>query len=247
MAYDYIDQDILASALILPKNNDSFYNPASSAHTGFGYDGQLYNAGAIVTPPSITQVAVAAGLATYTALNSFTAGQYVNIQGLAHTALNISGPITFANATTFQLATTAATLAPVADSGVATPVASWYSEYINGGDAYRDDAATFPLAGLILLSPVSLVILNETTGALNLWMQFLLADSFALANNFNGSNQGFYPQALNYADGVISVTYTPDPGNQPPHPVPLPTDPAQSHMVVTMDFVQDKVYLDVAL
>ena len=147
--------------------------------------------------------------------------------------------------------------------------ASWFTEF--GTNAYRGDEAAFPAFGLALVSPVSLVILDQATpvtqaNQLPMWMQFLLGDSNALANNFNGSVQGFTPSAVCYADGVISVTYTPDAGNQeafnhinatPPPAIETiistsqlptyPVVPSYSHMVVSIDFAQDSVYLDVAL
>lgn len=120
--------------------------------------------------------------------------------------------------------------AGVQDAG---PVlASWYSETPG---TYRGTKQAFPNAGLILLSKVSLVILDETTRALNLWMQFLLDDHFILTNNFSGGLIGFTPQSLCYADGILSVTYLPDEGSS-----------GLSKMVVTIDFSQDLAYLDVA-
>src|SRR5271170_2599117 len=95
--------------------------------------------------------------------------------------------------------------------------ASWFTEF--GTNPYRGDQAAFPAYGLVLLSPVSLVILDQAISVTNanqlpLWMQFLLGDSNALTNNFNGSEQGFLPSSVCYADGVVSVTYSPDAGNQ---------------------------------
>src|SRR5271170_839329 len=95
--------------------------------------------------------------------------------------------------------------------------ASWFTEY--GTNTFRGDQAAFPSYGLVLLSPVSLVILDQGTAvaqatSLPLWMQFVLGDNNALANNFNGSEQGWTPSSVCYADGIISVTYTPDAGNQ---------------------------------
>lgn len=96
--------------------------------------------------------------------------------------------------------------------------ASWFVEF--GTNSFRGNQAAFPSFGLALLSPVSLVILNQTVSVaraqdLPMWMQFLLGDNNALANNFDGSVQGFTPTTVCYADGIISVTYTPDSGNQP--------------------------------
>lgn len=162
--YDYLDQDIQATALIQVRDNDSFYNPLLG-HTGFAADGTRYTAG-----------------------------------------VQDSGPV----------------------------FASWYNE---AAGLYRGTKVTFPNAGLILLSKVSLVILDETTRALALWMQFLLNDAYALTNNFSGGSVGFTPHSLCYADGVISVTYLPDEG----------AVDILSKMIVTFDFTQDTVYLDVAV
>src|SRR5271166_3926841 len=94
--------------------------------------------------------------------------------------------------------------------------ASWFTAF--GTNPYRGDQAAFPTYGLVLLSPVSLVILDQSksvsqASALPLWMQFILGDNNALANNFNFSLQGFLPQSVCYADGILSVTYSPDAGN----------------------------------
>lgn len=112
--------------------------------------------------------------------------------------------------------------------------ASWFTE---GAGTYRGSTAPFPSAGLILLSKVSLVILDGSTRALNLWMQFLLADQNAMTDNFSEGSNGWTPSTLSYADGIVSVTYEPDEGN---------VDITGS-MVVTFDFTQDSVYLDVAV
>jgi|SRR5271157_3916381 len=138
--------------------------------------------------------------------------------------------------------------------------ASWFTEF-GVNSSTRGSTAAFPAYGLVLLSSASLVILDQgkavtEASQLPLWMQFVLFDNGMLANNFNGSLQGFAPSAVCYADGVISVTYTPDAGNQPSglaHPIlspyapPYPAVSAQSHMVVSIDFAQDFAYLDVAV
>lgn len=196
MAYDFIDQNILASCLIQPHDDDSFYNPVRNLHTGYAFNGQHYTLGVQDT-------------------GSTFAG---NLQ------------------------------------------ASWWTETNN---LYRGDQQDFPTYGLVLLSPVSLVILDQGTPvsvatALPLWMQFVLGDYNALANDFNGAIQGFTPSAVCYADGIVSVTYVPDSGNQasyspghspvfPPYPSPYPTIGVTSHMVVNIDFTQDSCYLDVAV
>jgi hypothetical protein len=189
MAYDFIDQNIVASCLIQSHTDDSFYNPVANLHTGYAFDGNYYSQGAIV------------------------AGHQQ---------------------------------------------ASWFTEF--GTNQFRGNQAAFPTYGLVLLSPVSLVILNQTVSvdvasALPLWMQFILGDFNALGNNFNDATQGFLPASLCYADGIISVTYTPDAGNQAPpagpilepYPAPYPIIPSQSHMVVSIDFGLDSIYLDVAV
>lgn len=138
--------------------------------------------------------------------------------------------------------------------------ASWFTEFATN-TVTRGNQAAFPTYGLVLLSPVSLVILNQAIQVTNasdlpLWMQFLLSDNNAFTNNFNGSVQGFTPSGVCYADGKLSITYAPDPGNQanglthpvlPPFPSPYPTVPITSQMSVTVDFVQDSVYLDVGV
>ena len=156
MPYDFIDQNIVASCLIQPHDDDSFYNPVRNLHTGFAFDGNHYTLGVVdgLTSPWVTNGG--------------------NLQ------------------------------------------ASWWAET---GNPYRGDQKNFPTYGLVLLSPVSLVILDQAipvsvATALPLWMQFLLADNNALANNFDGAIQGFTPSSLCYADGIISVTYVPDLGNQ---------------------------------
>lgn len=186
MAYDFIDQNIVASCLIQSHTDDSFYNPVVNLHTGYAFDGTYYAEGV-----------------------------------------------------------------PVAGH----PQASWFLEAVG---QFRNNQTAFPAFGLVLLSPVSLVILNQSNSvaqasALPLWMQFIFADNYALADNFNGSTQGFLPQSVCYADGIVSVTYSPDAGNQPDgltHPIltpPANPPSAQSHMVVSIDFTQDRVYLDVAV
>jgi hypothetical protein len=147
--------------------------------------------------------------------------------------------------------------------------ASWYLEATNptasGPEPSRDFRATFPTYGIILLSPVAMTILDESTpvphsNELKMWMQFALADGYMMTDNYVSylsppllAVQGFTPSGLSYADGIISITYTPDSGNQSPalegtpDPIPIPGDSAQSHMVVSIDFSQDSAYVDVAL
>src|SRR5271170_1035672 len=154
MAYDFIDQNIVASCLIQPHDDDSFYNPIRNQHTGYAFNGTHYTL------------------------------------GVQDTDSTFAGSLT----------------------------ASWWAES-QIGNPFRGDQQNFPTFGLVLLSPVSLVILDQSipvsvATALPLWMQFLLGDTNALANDFNGAVQGFLPSSVCYADGIISVTYTPDSGNQ---------------------------------
>lgn len=51
MAYDYLNQSIVSSLLIVPKDNDSFFNPVSLGLTGYGFDGQLYDGGVLAIAP----------------------------------------------------------------------------------------------------------------------------------------------------------------------------------------------------
>jgi len=197
--YDYIDQNIVASALIQAYNNDSFYNPVANSHTGFAADGTHYTAG---------------------------------VQDLTGSPL---GPI----------------------------FASWYLEFFTPNSSppvpQRGDLATFPSYGLILLSPAAMTILDESSpvpqaNELKVWMQFALADGFMMSDNYvnnlsppQSAIQGFTPSGLSYADGVISIIYTPDDGNQPPTSPPQSGNSSQTHMVVSIDFSQDLAYLDVGL
>ena len=123
--------------------------------------------------------------------------------------------------------------------------ASWYTE---GQGPYRGSNAPFPPYGLLLLGRASLTILDESTPQLALWMTFLLHDQLLLTDNFALENplypnspplsqlQGFLPRGLAYANGIISVTFSPDPGSES----------ITSTMVVNIDFTQDTAYLDVA-
>jgi hypothetical protein len=132
-AYDYLDQVIVATALIQPHDDDSFYNPVSASHYGYAYDGNFY-------------------------LNG--------VQQVGHAQ------------------------------------ASWFTE---PAGPYRGDGPKFPTAGLVLLSPVALTILDQSqptldAHALPLWMQFLFADLYALANNFDGLSR--YRRAAQRLDAL---------------------------------------------
>ncbi len=47
MAYNYLNQAVLASTLCLERDADSFFRPVALNHTGFAADGQFYNAGVV--------------------------------------------------------------------------------------------------------------------------------------------------------------------------------------------------------
>jgi hypothetical protein len=189
--YNYLNQDIVATALIQPYDNDSFYNPVTNHHTGFAADGTHYTNG---------------------------------VQDV--------GPV----------------------------FASWYTEYASPNTGLpqpqRGDQAAFPTYGIILLSPEALTILDESSpvpqaNELKLWMLFALADNFMMTNNFDAGLQGFTPSGLAYADGIISIIYTPDSGNfdNGPGTTPPVSPPYSSitHMIVSIDFATDGAYLDVGI
>ena len=124
--------------------------------------------------------------------------------------------------------------------------ASWFTE---GPGPYRGSGTPFPPYGLILLGRASLAILDESTTSLNLWMTFLFQNGLMLADNFAmGSynfpvlsppvdRMGFTPRGLSYANGKLTVVFSPDPGSES----------ITSAMAVTVDFTKDSAYLDVAM
>jgi hypothetical protein len=124
--------------------------------------------------------------------------------------------------------------------------ASWLTEFLTAPNPFRGSSAQFPSAGLILVSPVAMTILDATVNPPALWMQFLLADgggngfSYAMTDNYNASLQGFTPSGVNYSDGIVSVIYTPDAGNQDGG------GGTTSNLVLTVDFSQELIFLDVA-
>ena len=70
----------------------------------------------------------------------------------------------------------------------------------------------------------------------------ILTDNFPLGSPHYTSPPifncvGFVPKALTYANGIISVSFSPDPGSEA----------VTSLMVVNIDFTQDTAYLDVAM
>jgi hypothetical protein len=127
--------------------------------------------------------------------------------------------------------------------------ASWLLEFLTAPNPFRGSSAQFPSEGLVLLSPTAMTVLDGTVNPPALWMQFLLADgggsglSYALTDNYNNALQGFTPSGLDYSDGIISVVYTPDAGNQDGGG-PMGTT---SNLVLTVDFSQELIFLDVAM
>jgi hypothetical protein len=68
-------------------------------------------------------------------------------------------------------------------------------------------------------------------------MGFLFGDGYALGDNYNLSLAvGFNPSSVQYANGIITVTMTPDAGSA-----------NQSIVAINIDFSTDSVYLDTAL
>jgi hypothetical protein len=203
VAYDIIDQSIMASCLIQGRTNDSFFFPTGqNQHTGYAFNGLHYTL------------------------------------GVPDTAATFAGNL----------------------------LASWWTE-AQSGNPDRGDQRNFPTYGLVLLSAEAMVILDQATpvalaAELPMWMVFVLENTNALANNFNGAIQGFIPSGVCYADGIISVSYVPNSGNQrsynpagspavaspiiQPYPAPYPIVAVNSNMVVNIDFAQDTAYLDVA-
>jgi len=107
-------------------------------------------------------------------------------------------------------------------------IASWSSETQS---ITRGPLPSFPALVLVIVSRASLCILDATQLSLPLWMLFYLADSYAYADNYLGANIGFLAAEASWANGLLTVSMTPDAGAV-----------AQAPLVLTMDFVQDKVY-----
>jgi hypothetical protein len=241
--YDYINQWIVSSTLITSKADDGFYHPENTSFTGFAYDGQWYDGGHLdlnhakaswyteVTNPLLA-VEVTNGGSEYTSAPTVS---FIGSEGTGAAATaEVSGG-----------AVTCILLTSPGHGYLTTPTVNLVGGGGKGATAlavtpgiFRGLNAEFPKAGLVLLSKVALTILDETTTDLSLWMQFILADSLALTDNFNGSLQGFQPTSVCCASGIISVTYTPDPGSSAVEP--------STAMIVHLDFTQDNVYLDVA-
>lgn len=249
--YDYIDQEIQSTALIRPLDSDSFYNPVTQAHTGFAADGTRYSAGVQDFGPvyaswylefnpspnsvevALANVQIASNVLTVNTFipNNFIPGQTVYFRNVQNATFlnNQLFSVQSSSGTQFSGAFIYANYPQTNDSGTVGP------------SPYRGEQQSFPHSGLILLSQVALTILDQSTPGLPLWMQFILGDSFAFANNFNGLLAGWTPSGLQYADGIISVVYKPDVGSQ------VWTLGINSNMIVSVDFAQDQVSLDVGV
>ena len=117
--------------------------------------------------------------------------------------------------------------------------ASWYTESQQASfdSRFRGPLQTFPTAGLVLLSPIAMSIYVATQQPLTLWMGFLFGDGYALGDNYNLELAvGFAPSSVQYSNGVVMVTLTPDAGSA-----------NQSIVAINIDFASDSVYLDTAL
>lgn len=111
--------------------------------------------------------------------------------------------------------------------------ASWFSE---PQGPTRGPLPSFPTQALVIVSRASVSILDATTEALNLWMLFYLADGNAYADNAQAEVAGYVASTVTWANGLLSITLSPDAGST-----------VQAPVVVTFDFVQDLVYADTAV
>jgi len=118
---------------------------------------------------------------------------------------------------------------------VGSPPVSQASWFLEGVSTFRGATGPFPTAGLVLLSPAALSIFEDSSVPLTLWMGFLLGDGLALSDNYTygATTVGYTPSAVQYANGIVTVTMTPDPGSS-----------NQSILAVNIDFIQDTAYLD---
>ena len=110
-------------------------------------------------------------------------------------------------------------------------VASWFSE----APSTTRMGTAFPPQALVLLSRASLTLFDQSEAALNMWMVFYFADDLGLTDNFEAQTIGSLPTGLTWANGVLSVIYTPDAGS-----------PNQNAIALTIDFTQDDIYLEIA-
>lgn len=111
-----------------------------------------------------------------------------------------------------------------------TQQASWFTESLN---ATRGPLPEFPTQALVIVNRASLAILDATTDVLELWMLFYLADQFAFCDNALDNLNGYLATAVTWANGLLSITLSPDAGSA-----------SQAVVVVTVDLVQDAVYAD---
>ena len=115
--------------------------------------------------------------------------------------------------------------------------AAWYLEALGGGDAVtRGPGQPFPSTALVLVTDQSIAILDQID-FLSLWMIFKKKPDNAYSDTFNlDPNAKFVPSRVDYDSGVLSVTFEPAEGS-----------PVVSTAVLCIDFVQDFIYLDLAL
>jgi len=107
-------------------------------------------------------------------------------------------------------------------------VASWSSEIMSGT---RGPLDSFPTQALVIAARASLTILDATQQTLPLWMLFYLADANAYPSNPFAQEAGFLTIEASWANGVLTISMTPDPGAA-----------SQAPLSLTVDFVQDKIY-----
>jgi hypothetical protein len=95
MAYDFINQQIQSSLLILPKDNDPFFNPTQLALTGFAFDGFYYDGGVRTGKQSswfLEPQSTYRGI-----LPSFPQAALVLISDVALTILDETNPVTMSS------------------------------------------------------------------------------------------------------------------------------------------------------
>jgi hypothetical protein len=107
-------------------------------------------------------------------------------------------------------------------------VASWSSE---GASTTRGPLPSFPAQALVIVSRASLAIVDATQSFLPLWMLFYMADTNAYPNNPFAQEAGFLASEASWANGRLTVSMPPDPGAAP-----------QAPFVLTVDFVEDRIY-----
>jgi hypothetical protein len=109
-------------------------------------------------------------------------------------------------------------------------VSSWFTETPSGT---RGLSAAFPAQALVLVNRASLVILDATNPALNLWMLFYLEDTFGFPNNFLNGTNSVTPSDITWANGVLTITSPADAGAT-----------VQAPNMLTIDFTRDQIYID---